>query len=240
MDVLLERHRVAVIELQPERLGVKVIGVGCAGRDLLERAIGGCAVYPVKMDRVRMEALVGEVHPDPVSLGGAQRGARDLAVVGPGREEHTGCHLDLTVLSHDVVLAEGLSGGEGRDFSVVEITQVGGGIKPARGDVAHAGHRVVHRRGVGLLTRPGAGSLERDGGAAGGKAHPAERCGTQQSPPRQAGARKLGEPGESLAAHASSTVQSSAAASSCPTTWVALSVSSVMGPRNGRRSRNVT
>src|SRR5688572_17316156 len=83
VDVTLDRDGVAVIELQPERLGVELVGEAAARRDHLEGAIHPRGVDPVEVNGVGVTPLVPEVDADPVSLGAADRGARDLAVVGP-------------------------------------------------------------------------------------------------------------------------------------------------------------
>ena len=120
MDVPLQRHRVAVIEVQAERLGVELVDEPRARHDLVlgQRAVHLGRMPAVKVDRVRMRALVQELDADAIAFGRADRRAGHLAVVGPGRKEHAGRDLDLAIDGDDLVLAQQRAVGP-RCFAVV-------------------------------------------------------------------------------------------------------------------------
>src|SRR5690606_5425348 len=108
VDVPLERGRVAVVEVQPERLGIELVHVVLPRLHDLEHAVHVRRVDAVEVDRVRMGAGVGEADPHAVALGATDRGPRHLAVERPCREVDSGCDLDLAVHGHQVVLPEHL------------------------------------------------------------------------------------------------------------------------------------
>ena len=120
MDVALQRHRVAVIEVQAERLGVELVDESIAGHDLVlgQRAVHLRRMPAVEVNRVRMRALIQEVDADAIAFGGAQRRTRHLAVEGPGRKEHAGRDLDLAVDGDQLVLAQERAVGA-RRFAIV-------------------------------------------------------------------------------------------------------------------------
>src|SRR5713101_10011182 len=60
----------------------------------------------MKMHRVRMRALIQEIHSNAIALGRANRRARDLAVVRPGGKKQIRGNLDLTIDGKNVVLAQ--------------------------------------------------------------------------------------------------------------------------------------
>ncbi len=108
MDVPLQRDRVAVVEVEAERLGVELVQELPSRRHLMlgQRAVHGRRMPAVEMHGVGVRALVEEADADPIALGGAQRRAGHLAVVGPGREEDAGRDLDLAIDGVDLVLAQ--------------------------------------------------------------------------------------------------------------------------------------
>ena len=108
MDVALQRHRMAVVEMQTERVGVELVEELAARRDLLVRvrSVHRRRVPAVEVERVRVAPLVDEPDAHEVALGGADRRTRNLAVEGPGREEDAGGDLDLAVGGEDLVLAQ--------------------------------------------------------------------------------------------------------------------------------------
>ena len=108
-DVLGERGRVAVVEVQAERRGVELVDgrlarLDVAGADARD-AVHHVAVDAVEVDRVRVARAVREADPQPLALARAQRRAGHAPVVGPGGVLDAGRHLDLAVLGDDVPLA---------------------------------------------------------------------------------------------------------------------------------------
>ena len=97
MDVLLQRRRVAVVEVQPGRPRLELVGELAARVDDLEHAVHVRRMDAVEVDRVRVRAGVDEVDAQRVALGGADDGAGHGAVVRPGREEDARRDLDLPV-----------------------------------------------------------------------------------------------------------------------------------------------
>ena len=85
MDVLLQRRRVAVVELHPPRLRRELVRELAAGRDDLEDAVHVRGMDAVEVDRVRVRALVAKVHAQEVVLGRADHGTGRRAVVRPRR-----------------------------------------------------------------------------------------------------------------------------------------------------------
>src|SRR5215210_6079629 len=105
LDVLLEGHDVAMVEVTPERLGVELVDELLPRRDELEHPIRARRVEAVEVDRMRVRILVSEHHPQQVALPGAQRWPRHLPVVGPRRVHHPRRHLYLHRLSTQLVLS---------------------------------------------------------------------------------------------------------------------------------------
>jgi len=62
-------------------------------------------VDAVKVHGVWVIAAVNEIDADTVALSTADGGARDAPVIRPGREFYTGYYFDISVSSHDAVLA---------------------------------------------------------------------------------------------------------------------------------------
>src|SRR5919106_5589372 len=63
LDVLLERHDVAMVEVAPERLGVELVDELLPRRDKLEYPVHARRVEAVEVDRVRASIPVSEDHP---------------------------------------------------------------------------------------------------------------------------------------------------------------------------------
>src|SRR6478752_9614627 len=108
MNVPLQRAGVAVVEMEPERLGGEFVGVLIADGDLAPPdacdAVMKRAMNAVEVHRVWMRAGVREVNAQQIALVGAQGRPRHPAVVGPGGKEKPGCNLDLAVEGDDVPL----------------------------------------------------------------------------------------------------------------------------------------
>ena len=87
-----ERRDVAVVEVQPERLGVELVGEALAGLDQAAAAVLADPRHPVherrvdavEVDRVRVRGAVGEADPQRSPSRAAQGRPGDAAVVGPG------------------------------------------------------------------------------------------------------------------------------------------------------------
>ena len=105
VDVLLERRRMAVVDVEARRPGRELVRQLVPRRDDLEDAVHVRGVDPVEVDRVRVRARVHEAHPQEVVLGGADHGAGNGAVVRPRGEEHSRRDLDLLVRRDERVVA---------------------------------------------------------------------------------------------------------------------------------------
>src|SRR5215217_9703704 len=103
LDVLLEGHDVAMVEVTPEQLGVELVDELLPRRDELEHPVHNRRVEAVEVDRMRVRVPVLEYYPQQVALPGAERGPRYLPVVGPGRVYHPRRHLYLHRLSTQLV-----------------------------------------------------------------------------------------------------------------------------------------
>src|SRR5215207_7759111 len=97
-DVLPERRRVAVVEMQPGRLCVELVHELLPRPYELEDPIHVGRVEAVKVDGVRMRAVVLEADAQPFPLLGPQGGTRNLPVVGPGRIHDAGSDFYLGLL----------------------------------------------------------------------------------------------------------------------------------------------
>src|SRR5215204_1258504 len=109
VNVALNRNRVAVIEMQPKGFGIEIIGVASARLHRLEGSVHVRRMDAVKMNAVRMAALVGEMHADTVALGAPDSWSGHLTVVSPGRIEDARGHFDLSIFRHQLVFPEHLS-----------------------------------------------------------------------------------------------------------------------------------
>ena len=150
MDVLLQRRRVAVVELQAGRLGRELVDELVPRADDLEDAVHVRRVDAVKVNRVRVRAGVDEAHAEDVVLGRADDRPRHGAVVRPGREEDSRRDLDLAVDRAQRVLADAsrlVRQHLGRIQQGVEV------VRPADGGRVAADHgRVAHRRVAAHVT----------------------------------------------------------------------------------------
>ncbi len=177
VDVPLDWHGVAVVQVQPERLGVELVEIAAARRDHLERAIHVCRVDAVEVHGMRMAAAVREVDAQPVPFRGADRRPGDLAVVRPRRIEHARRYLDLRVLGVEAVFAQRLPARQRGHLAAVEVREEGRRVEGAGAPLPNGVHLVVRavraRRGrsrrlaPGLLERKGA-LRERQSRGAGG------------------------------------------------------------------------
>src|SRR5207247_6254039 len=83
-NVLLERRRMAVIELHAVGTGWKLVRVAAARFDDLEDAVHVRGVDPVEVDRVRVRACVRQVDSQQIALRRSDHGSATRAVVRPG------------------------------------------------------------------------------------------------------------------------------------------------------------
>jgi hypothetical protein len=97
-DVLPERRCVAVVEMQPGRLGVELVHEFLPLTYELEDPVHVGRVETVEVDGVRMQTVVLEADAQPLPLRGPQGGTRNLPVVGPGRIHDAGSDFYLGLL----------------------------------------------------------------------------------------------------------------------------------------------
>ena len=166
VDVLLERRRVTVVDVEPRRTRRELVREVFAWPDDLEDAVHRRRVDPVEVDRVRVRTRVREPDAQDVVLGRPDHGAGDGAVVRPGGEEDPRGDLELLVARDERVLAHPsrLVGKHGR--GIEEGVEV---VRAADGGRALADHRRV----PGCRpTRVGGGCAMRGVVVAGGFAWP--------------------------------------------------------------------
>ena len=103
VNVALQRNRVAVIEMQAERLGVELVDELAARHHLMfgQRPVHLRRMPAVEMNRVRVRALIQERDANAVAFGRADRRARHLAVERPRRKEDARRDLDLAIDGDD-------------------------------------------------------------------------------------------------------------------------------------------
>jgi hypothetical protein len=108
--------------VEPEGLGVELVRKRLAlrdgGRPDARHAVTAGGVDAMEVDRVRVVGAVDEADPQPLSLARTQRRPGHAPVVGPGGVLHTGRHLDLLVLGHELPLAHAA-----HDPALVEVAQ---------------------------------------------------------------------------------------------------------------------
>src|ERR671910_2954773 len=97
-DVLPERRRVAVVEMQPGRFGVELVHELLPLPYELEDPVHVGRVEAVEVDGVGMRTVVLEADSQPLPLPGPQGGTGNLPVVGPGRIHDAGSDLYLGLL----------------------------------------------------------------------------------------------------------------------------------------------
>ena len=110
----------AVIEVQPPGLRLKLVDELAARFHDLEHAIHVGRVDPVEVDGVWVGAPVKEPHAQHIAGGHPQRRSRNLPVIGPGREEHARRDLDFLVHGNDVELAQRAAIRQRRNAAVVK------------------------------------------------------------------------------------------------------------------------
>src|SRR5215211_1403461 len=128
-DVLPERRRVAVVEMQPGRLGVELVHELLPRPYELEDPIHVGRVEAVKVDGVGMRAVVLEADAQPFPLRGPQGGAGNLPVVGPGRIHDARSDFYLGLLRGQLELPDGPPAFPAL-LPLVEIPQERRGIEP--------------------------------------------------------------------------------------------------------------
>ena len=192
MHVALQRISVTVIEVDAERVGVELVYEPITRHHLMgrQRPIHLWRVPAVKVDGVRMSALVDEVDPDTVASPGANRRPWHLPVVGPSREEDTRCDLDLAVYGKQLVLAEEravLAWGlpvearplVGRQVREVPGSEKGHGVERLGRDAADRPHGVAEM----VRTRPLGSCLTASGPSRGQRDAPGEGTETGRTDP---------------------------------------------------------
>ncbi len=155
-----QRTRVAVVEVQAERIGIELVGEALAGLDraapesLVDPVHAG-RVDPVEVDRVGMLRAVDEVDPQTLAFAGTQGRTGHAPVVGPGGELHARGDFDLLVLGHDLPLPQHPPAREPARLSHIEIAHdlrgieaVGCVVDRPPGLEAVARHRVPRASGV--------------------------------------------------------------------------------------------
>ena len=164
VDVLLQRRRVAVVQLHA--VGARREAVGEASRPgPRPRRPRPCpdGWMPWKWIVWGCEPAVDERDLEDVVLGGADDRAGNGAVVGPGREGHPLGHLDVAVDGHQVVPADppgAVRQGRGREQQAVEV------VRPAGSRDRGADHRgvAVARAGGSRRARRGGRAARQRGG----------------------------------------------------------------------------
>src|ERR671916_618168 len=106
-DVLPERRRVAVVEMQPGRLGVELVHEFLTRPYELEDSIHVGRVEAVEVDGEGMRAVVLEADAQPFPLLGPQGGTGNLPVVGPGRIYDARSDFYLGILRRQLELPDG-------------------------------------------------------------------------------------------------------------------------------------
>jgi hypothetical protein len=154
--VLGQREDVAVIQVQPERLGVELVGEPAAGRNGFVYPVHVAGVDPVEVHGVGVAGGVEEVDPNPVALDRAEGGAGHAAVVCPGLVIHPGHDFDRLHACEHVVLAQHPPVWQGADLAVVEVGQDIGRVE-AVGLVVDIAHGHGHEQAVvpGMLDAGG-------------------------------------------------------------------------------------
>ena len=212
-DVRGERRGVAVVEVEPERPGIELVGERLAGldepaADLLaeaRHAVHLRGVDAVEVNRVRVSAAVAEAHPQPVPVDAPERGPGDAPVERPGGVLDARSDLDLLVARDQLPLAQRAPVGQLRRAAPVEVAQdqrrveaVGGAVDDAAACKAGmAGMRRARRRIVvhaGHLA--GGGGRSRSTELRGPGRHRAERRGQRREhlPSRECNHRALPPP----------------------------------------------
>ena len=148
MDVLLERGRVAVVEVEARRPRGELVRELVPRHHDLEDAVHVRRVDPVEVDRVRVRAGVDEAHAQEVVLGRPDHRARDRAVVRPGGEEDAGRDLELLVGRDQRVAAHATGRVRQRARRVEEGVEI---VRPADRRGAFADHRRVAHRGAPVV-----------------------------------------------------------------------------------------
>ena len=192
-DVLGERRRVAVVEVEAERRCVELIDGPMARADVAvadaRHAVHDVAVDAVEVHRVRVGGAVHELDAQPLPLARPERRAGDAVVVGPGDVLHAWRDLDLLLARDDLPLAHSAD-----DRALVEIaqdllrieavdarvdrplrTQVAGG-----GGVALAVPEVLGRRGARLMQPLVRDELVEDGQCRAGGGRAAQQLASRE------------------------------------------------------------
>jgi hypothetical protein len=138
-DVLRERAGVAVVEMEPERLGVELVNGVAAGLDQAGAEAGDPVhrrrMQPVEVDRVRVLGAVDEADPEQLALVRAERRPWDAVVVCPSGVLDAGGDLDLLVTGKQGPFAKDPAARETGRLAVVEVAQHLGRVEAVGGVV---------------------------------------------------------------------------------------------------------
>src|SRR5687767_12101860 len=102
MDVALDGHGMAVVQVQTKGLRVEFVDVATTRAHRFERPIHVRWVHTMEVDAVSMTAAVDKPHSDPVPFSAADGRAGHLTVIGPCRVEHSGSNLYLAVFGNQL------------------------------------------------------------------------------------------------------------------------------------------
>jgi hypothetical protein len=122
-NVFAQRHHVAVIGEDAERLGREIVGESRAARHDLENAIHVGRMDAVKVNGVRFRSAIFKMDDDAVTLRRAERRPRHVAVVHPCRKFDSRGYFQLLVFRPHVIFALGTAVGQFRFFAVSERGQ---------------------------------------------------------------------------------------------------------------------
>ncbi len=104
----------AMIEMQPERLGIKLVSEVASGLDKSARTCAGHTVHfagveAVKVHGVWMVTSIAELDANAVAFRGSQCGAGNPAVIGPGGKFNARKNFNIFIEGNDLVFPQGLS-----------------------------------------------------------------------------------------------------------------------------------
>ncbi len=154
MDVRRQRRCMAVIVVEAERLGIKLVGealarLNDAAAELLAEPVHPRRVDAVKVDRMRVLGAVDELDAQALALAAAQRRPGHAPVVGPGRELRARGDLDLLVLGHELPLAQHTAVRKSTRLAHIEVAKDVGRIE-AVGRVIDSPPRLESVAGVAV------------------------------------------------------------------------------------------
>ena len=124
--VLLKWHHVAVVKVQADRLGVKLLGEPTAWAYDLKYTIHFGAVDAVKVHRVLLGAIVYEMDPDSVTLGSPDGRPGNAPIKSPCIviDARRQLHCLLPVICNYGIFAQGSSVVKDRGAAIAKVAQV--------------------------------------------------------------------------------------------------------------------